>query len=104
MRKGHNWICEDDTLVCYLSLYGEDEDVTKHKIAEYLFSHSGLNKEPRDLYGPINMHKGNYNALQGKGKLDNASKLTRKVYAYWKDKSQEEHKAKCKEVLVLSVR
>ena len=102
--KAHKWAEKDDILVCYLALHGEDRDINKMSVAEYMKSHSDSGKSPQGHIRAIKMRIQNCIAVftNGARGLSHPSKQTRKVCAEWQGKSREEHRAKCLEIMGVS--
>ena len=96
----HDWTDEDDVLVCYLFLHGEDNVVTLPQIAKYMHKHSSSDRPLKKYPEIINMRKGNFSALAPNGKegLRNITKSTKRAYKKWKDKKPE-HKNECRRIL-----
>ena len=98
--KAHSWTVEDDVLICYLALHGDDSPVDENGVAQYVQSHSTSGKSLEQHLSAVKMRKQNCAAvLSGGSGSSKASKQTVQICTEWQAKSQEEHKAKCMEIL-----
>lgn len=85
------WAEEEDILVCYLYRFPDCKEITQKNV----------DKQSKRTEATINMRKANFISVASGGKrgLGHPSNQTRRVYSEWKNKSQSEHKEKCKRIL-----
>ena len=86
----HRWQYNDDVLVLYLHLYGDDAPITRKKVA----AHIGFTD-----VGSVRMRIQNFQAVDGQDGLCNYARLTKRVYDEYRNINREQHRNECLRIM-----
>ena len=86
----HKWTPEDDLIAFYLYRY---ESSSLRMTTEFISKKLGMSE------ASLRMRIGNFQAIDGKGGLQNFAKLSERIFNQYKDISQEIHLDMVKKIL-----